>query len=601
MGSFKDFTKNIGKIAGDAALDGLAQGVRENEMRNRYTGYFDSDNTGIFGIFENINFDNNPLFDNNITNQNLEHNTSSPYMIAANDHRYKFNNTNANGLETNDEIDEDENFYSKNINDFSNHNDDIYNLKLPSWGYTDFINERNIFLRHLSNGFDIPNWLYFKIFFEFDTCFGLFGGIMNHASNLGVNCASNYLNYCRNMYKQEKIADRWFSLNSFVHLLSYINIYAPWFFKSIKNLSNISNPLISKLTEEKYIEIELEQDAIDMRITTLLSLYKYACFDDMNQKEIIPENLRKFNMCLVMFESPINNIHNIMTAWDAKFTADAETIADMAAKDLPMDNVISISKPQLKSINHVRSNSNDYNIMSYKLYKFVNCEIDPSTIGGYVPNEITNENPFSFGKNTLRIKYDRVYEYNMNEFMGLMIGSDGKYIHANVKVNEVGNKNGQKTTTFADQFIHNHISALLGNNVNYALGNIYGQDKALYTEKVNGPAIDRDNPGTTAFTEYAKQKLSLMTRDKYSILDIGFDKLYQLLGASYKSGASPGPYGDGTVLNGHGKYGIGSAVWKAKLNRQIKGGGLSTREQRLLSIHDYDNFDLMRYLRRKII
>ena len=126
--------------------------------------------------------------------------------------------------------------------------------------------------------------------------------------------------------------------------------------------------------------------------------------------------------------------------------------------------------------------SNDtYNQMSFKLYKFINCEIDPITIGGYVPSDIINDNPFQLGGNTIKIKYDRVYEYNMNEFMGVMIGSDGIYVNSDVTVNDLHDNNIE---SISNSFIHNKISSLLGNNINYALGNIYGQDKALYKENI---------------------------------------------------------------------------------------------------------------------
>ena len=57
-----------------------------------------------------------------------------------------------------------------------------YRLQLPLWGYDDFINERNLFLKGLGNNYAGPSWMYFKIFFNFNTMYGLFGSILNMKS-----------------------------------------------------------------------------------------------------------------------------------------------------------------------------------------------------------------------------------------------------------------------------------------------------------------------------------------------------------------------------------------------------------------------------------
>ena len=54
--------------------------------------------------------------------------------------------------------------------------------------------------------------------------------------------------------------------------------------------------------------------------------------------------------------------------------------------------------------------------MSFKLFNFLNCEFDKSTLGGTIPGDLTNDNPFQLGKNTIKINYDRMYEYTNNEF-----------------------------------------------------------------------------------------------------------------------------------------------------------------------------------------
>ena len=55
--------------------------------------------------------------------------------------------------------------------------------------------------------------------------------------------------------------------------------------------------------------------------------------------------------------------------------------------------------------------------------------IEEKDIQGLI--KIINENPFSFGKNTLRIKYDRVYEYNNStkEYERVGTVTDNKFTH----------------------------------------------------------------------------------------------------------------------------------------------------------------------------
>ena len=589
MGLFKNFTKGIGNIIKDSALNGLAQGIRQTEMNNHWGllgGILGSANLGgaegeIMGGEDLLfGFNNKPL--NNIENFNY----------FAGKHSNKFSGAatlvNATGAYDRDESGE-------------------YVLDLPDWNYGDFINERNIFIRHLSNGYDEPGWFYFKLFFDFNTNHGLFGGILNHNQQqnityeesypahtievmdnegnvkeeldygyqglmneetynfVGVNTAYRYLMDSAPIYKINKLDERAECLRRFVNLLSFINLNAPWFFKGIKNLSVAGNPVINNFSEEKSIEIELNQDAIDMRLTTLLSLYKFACYDDIFNKEIIPENLRKFDLCVVVFESPIKLLHT-------PIYKNGRKVSDF------------------KSM----GGTNPQNYMSFKLYKFLNCEIDITTIGGYV-QDVQNENPFQLGQNTLKINYDKVYEYVMNDFMGsFMVGSDGVYFLYNNKTNKVVDADVNSSfTTLSEQFIRDNIGKVLKGQDHFALGNIYGQDKTLYKEKLNG-SIDRTSGLSSSFTDYFIQKSQLLsnklTSNTNAIMNTGFDLIYKLLGSSYHAGNALGTTGDGTVLNGHGQHGIGSAVWQAKMDRLTNiNNGQSNREYRITTVNNAQN------------
>jgi hypothetical protein len=204
----------------------------------------------------------------------------------------------ADGLDSRTSIESKNNYY--NGNEFKiakDTNSDIYHLKLPDWSYADFINERAVWQKGLSSIFDEPAWFYFKIFFDFDTNHGLFGGLLNDLFlNSATNSAAKYLYSVRNLHKNIKAKDRVNALYKMASILSYINLNAPWYFKSVKQLNKALIPRINEFSKENTIEIEVLPDAIDMRLSTLMSLYSYACYDNFLDKEVIPANLRKFNM-----------------------------------------------------------------------------------------------------------------------------------------------------------------------------------------------------------------------------------------------------------------------------------------------------------------
>ena len=270
-------------------------------------------------------------------------------------------------------------------------------LDVPAWGYKDFINERVSFQKGLDSIATQPAWLYFKLFFKFDTSYGLLGGIMQSSDGskfAANNTAIQYLT--RNSNKtNDNMEGRIKSLIKFVRSLSYISSNAPWFFKSVKDVNNALNMNLNNLTAEKSIEIECSEEATDLRLLTLMDFYKYAAYDAINQKEILPENLRKFDLDIVVFQSPIRYLQT--------------------------------STRDLKGRTTLYKNLNAANMtdrMSFKLFSFQGCEIDYSTLNTMLPQTFSNQAPFQSSP-TFKIKYDRVYQHNQNEFAKVLFGDSG--------------------------------------------------------------------------------------------------------------------------------------------------------------------------------
>lgn len=270
-------------------------------------------------------------------------------------------------------------------------------IDVPAWGYKDFINERVSFQKGLDSIATQPAWLYFKLFFKFDSSYGLLGGIMKSSNGkkfAANNTAIQYLT--RNSIKtSDNMEGRRIALIKFVRSLSYISSNAPWFFKSVKDVNNGLNMNLSNLTAEKSIEIECSEEATDLRLLTLMDFYKYAAYDAVNQKEILPENLRKFDLDVVVFQSPIRYLQT-------------------STRDLKGRTTF------YKNLN--ASNMTDR--MSFKLFSFQGCEIDYSTLNTMLPQSFSNQTPFQSSP-TFKIKYDRVYQHNQNEFAKVLFGDSG--------------------------------------------------------------------------------------------------------------------------------------------------------------------------------
>lgn len=280
-------------------------------------------------------------------------------------------------------------------------------LDIPAWGYKDYINERIEWQKGLNSMLNDPAWFYFKIFFKFDTDYGLFGGVMNDVNTQEMNKLGNgatssavkYLlqNEMTGYHQCLRLKDKRHMLLKFIFTLSYISSKAPWFFSAVHDVNNALVPDTTNFTKEKSIVIDCLEESIDMKLITLMDLYKHAVYDDNYQVEVLPENLRKFDMDIVVFQTPLRYFHT-------------------SAIDLTN-----------RTTKYKSFNGSDFSErMSFKLFTFKNCEFDFASLNSMLPSNFTNDKPFN-SKPTIKVNYSRCYQHTSNEFAGLLFGSDGIY------------------------------------------------------------------------------------------------------------------------------------------------------------------------------
>lgn len=411
--------------------------------------------------------------------------------------------------------------YEKHSTSEADNTNFIQSFDIPDWGIKDYIRERTVWQKGIESLTGEPGWFYFKIFFKFNTPYGLFGGILDDTTS--VNTAIEYLHNCEKNYSVDQIAQRQLALLKFVGSLSYINENAPWFFDSITGLNNANSVKINEPTKDNEIEIGIKEDAVDMRLTTLFELYKYACFDNINLKEIIPENLRKFDMTILVFHTPLRY-----------YQTGFQSIKD--------------GTHEYKSFN----SDNLGDRMSYLMFTFTNCEFDIESINSVIPGNMSNEAAFNLGKSSFKIKYKRVYKHTSNEWSKMFFGDGSNFEYDNKKYKSQSCRVGAMKTALDNLGYYNRTANIYKPMVDaiekeandimrtvdpeVALGNIYWNNT------------------------YGQSRIETLIKDKKSSI---FSKNYYI--NKYKNTKDKIKSIANYVVN-DSSMGVGSKYFKAKVN-----------------------------------
>jgi len=203
---------------------------------------------------------------------------------------------------------------------------------------------------------------------------------------LSQNCAFNFLIRNDELERAEK-------LKQFIELLSNISTYSPWYFMEVGGLDALLERPFKHddayvVEAPKQITIKCLTDSEDNRIATLLDLYRDVAYSHIWHREVLPANLRKFDMSIYIYGSPIATLHSLKDKYGATMKTGTE--------------------------------SDDQWHTSYKRIELHNCEIDyNSSKTGY--GGLNNAE--GFGQEfTITLNVDDAYEYRYNTYMDRVIG-----------------------------------------------------------------------------------------------------------------------------------------------------------------------------------
>ena len=195
-------------------------------------------------------------------------------------------------------------------------------------------------------------------------------------------------------------------LKNFIYLLSNINTFSPWYWKGIKGLDAVvAKRQVGgefKFGERAKITLECLPDAVDNRIRTLIDLYRSAVWSWRTKREIVPANLRKFDMTICLMQAPVRGIHT-----PKENGVQLTDVFGAATK------WINFESEDYASSNPVGAHESAHHISTYKVFELHGCEFD-YTMGSeaYGSLETDGFQP----EYTIPIWVDDVVEYSYNEF-----------------------------------------------------------------------------------------------------------------------------------------------------------------------------------------
>lgn len=259
--------------------------------------------------------------------------------------------------------------------------------------------------------YDTPSHKYFKLFFYFNN--GDSDGMPTVRDSSGLLAPtwllagdSNELN--ESTYYQYNSAWSYFMMNAeqhravllekFINLLSNISSESPWYFSEITGLDSAMDRKSATtenfmlLPERPKLTIKCLPDSVDDRIGTLLDLYRFLVWDWTTKREMLPANLRKFDMGILIFETPTTMVHAAKVATDTSKYNDQYLFKQMGIDDMPVNRT------------------------SFKYIELHNCEIDYNSTK--TPYAMLNNKEGMGVEYNIEIHFDDCYETRYNEFLG---------------------------------------------------------------------------------------------------------------------------------------------------------------------------------------
>jgi len=294
------------------------------------------------------------------------------------------------------------------------------------------------------------------------------------------------------------------SLKGFRNILKGINEKSPWFVQSVDGLDNLLKIPLSRSYAGDQIKDKISRsgiltfnclDSIDLRVTAMADLYRKATFDQIYLRSLIPQNLRKFRMWIIVTE--IRNMHlstNILDVLNPFGNSAISNIATTVSNVSQASGLLNQPAGPPNASDPLSQRDNVYDSLSKLepyifMYQLDQCEFDFDDYV-HIPSSLSNADNRTPVSNKFRVHVGKITEKklqfnilsdlieNESQFAPILIADSWNLAGSKLGTSYDVNNDGNLFAQLANNFINNSVSSVIQKYspvVSRAvLGNAYG-------------------------------------------------------------------------------------------------------------------------------
>lgn len=342
--------------------------------------------------------------------------------------------------------------------------------KFKLGNFSDFVTAET---RAMLSKYSDPLTLNFKILINYDKPYGLF------APEETIDSALGFL-------KRSGQTVRYELLKNWIDIFKIVVKDFDFLLLSVENLEIIQNAKPADIfTEEDKISLTLRETS-DMLIQSLIVNWRQIWYDDIRGVEVLPANLRRFDMSILLFSSGYYN----MLFYDNNYGTD--TIEK---------NIF----PTVRKLDNKNFNINSASKFNHILYNLGDCTIDNDETGKPFVGSVLNEQNSDFIKNNITLNF-RFANYsglfnnisgniNYSTLLAITAATEqtskvGEKIKKSLKekLKEAGNNIKNSTIRTINQKIDNIDNMILSKNS--VIGDLWSKMTVDYAEQMVKNTID---------------------------------------------------------------------------------------------------------------